>query len=257
MVVNHHKISLAGFLARLHEWALFQQRAILAQAIVCCAGYQWPDTGVFRQICQLGNITADGLMRPLGNTLQLVHRLFTGKAAIIQMDLQAVRAEIIGAPFEQGRAYRNTEGGEHSGQITMEKLVLQIAGTGGNNHLFTREQRRGQIGISLSGAGARFHHENTVISQSTRHGIAHGELCFARTEPRDMLRQPAAGSENFLALKRSRHDRGGATSKQSAILPQCSPYQVPKTVLPSFWPAAAPVVSVAETKHWKNWPGAR
>ncbi|MGH8493441.1 MAG: molybdenum cofactor guanylyltransferase MobA [Moraxellaceae bacterium] len=49
-----------------------------------------------------------------------------------------------------------------------------------------------------------------MFGQRPGYCIAHGKLRFARTETRDMLRQPAASSENFLALKGSRHGRGWA-----------------------------------------------
>lgn len=70
-----------------------------------------------------------------------------------------------------------------------------------------------------------------MFTQGPGNGITHSELRFARTKTRDMLREPAARSENVLALKRSRHYQNQAAINERGFYQLMSPIPCSAIVL--------------------------
>ena len=109
---------------------------------------------------------------------------------ILEGQGQSVGAQIVGPPLEEGDAHRYVQGVADQGQVAMEKLILKIAGTGGDKNLAPGEQGRGQVGIGLAGPRAGLADQGAAFRQDLGHLLRHGLLLGAM-----VVASKAAGEE--------------------------------------------------------------
>ena len=93
----------------------------------------------------------------------------------------------------------NAQCGTHAWQIAVVELVLQRAGTGGDDGLQTRQQRRHQIGVGLAGAGTGLGQQHIALLEGLGDGASQSQLGGARHEGIKLTRKRAAFTECFAA----------------------------------------------------------
>ena len=134
VVVDHQHLGRLRRLARLDHEAVGEDRAFTTQAVVGGGGNARPDGRVLGDAVQLGDVAALGAPGPAAHARQLV-LLRRGQAATGLGQLQAVRAEVVGAALEQGDGGGDAQRLAHRGQVAVIELILQVLGAGGDEHL--------------------------------------------------------------------------------------------------------------------------
>src|SRR5690606_5801911 len=90
----------------------------------------------------------------------------------------AVTAQVIGTALEQGGTYTYPQRLLQAWQVTVEQLVLQRAGAGGNDAALARQQHRHQVGESLAGTGTGLGQQHVHLLD--RGGNGRGQLLLGR-----------------------------------------------------------------------------
>ena len=112
-----------------------------------------------------------------------------------QRAVEMMRADVVGAPLQQGDGRRHAECVAHRRQVAVEQLVLQGLGAGGDDHLAAGQQRGREVGEGLAGAGAGFGDQQAVGCDGRLHFARHGDLLFAQAVAGNGLRERAVGGE--------------------------------------------------------------
>jgi len=123
----------------------------------------------------------------------MAHLLACREPGGFHRSLEVVRADIIGAPFEQGDAGTDLERIAHRGQIALEQLVLQGLGAGRDNHLAAGQQCGSQVSKGLAGTRTCFGHQYAIVLDGRGDLLRHLQLLGTRAKTLDGGCQGAFG----------------------------------------------------------------
>jgi hypothetical protein len=130
MVVNHHQVGFLSPTPRRKHVAAIPLGAPLAEAIVCRGRDPGPDRGILRN-GQLGDVAARSPDFPVPHLRQHGTQDRVPEP-LLEGIRQAMQAQVIRAPLEQADARGNPEGIADQGEVTVEKLILEVACPGGD-----------------------------------------------------------------------------------------------------------------------------
>ena len=181
VMVHHHHVGHLRILPRGQDKTFLDVGTLLPEAVFARRRGCIPGGGIFRHVAALGLVTGFAVFGKACDLVQVRHRFARSQAPCIQRAFQVIRAHIVGAPLEQRNRRAHLQGGAHGRQVTIEQLILQGFGAGGNNHLAARQQCRREIGKGLAGAGARLGHQRAVGLYRRRNVLRHFQLLRART----------------------------------------------------------------------------
>jgi len=195
VVVHHHNVRLQRLAPRLEDEALLVIRALLAQAVLAGRGHLRPDRRVLGHVRQAAAVASQAGAGVTRDPLQVIDVRAALEAPVAPGALEVMVADVIGTPLEQGDAHRHAERLAHHGQVTLEQLVLEGLGTGGDDHLAAGQQRGHEVGEGLAGTGAGLCHQHGTVLQGVGHRARHLELLRTHTEARDGVGQRAVRGE--------------------------------------------------------------
>ncbi len=149
--------------------------------------------GIVRHARKFIQVAAVGPPQPCSHVMQL-RDLAPGESGVVAFHkaLQAVQAQVVCTPLEQRHPDGYPQRPAHHGQVTIEKLVLQILGPGGHDHPASRQQRRNQIGKGLAGPGAGLDDQCVAAVQGAGNGLGHVLLLRPDHKPVETNGQRAA-----------------------------------------------------------------
>ena len=119
------------------------------------------------------------------------------KATVGQRTFKVIVADIIGAPLEQGDAYRRAQCLAHDRNILSEKLILEVLGAGRDDHFAARAYRRHQVGEGFARPRARFGNQYRIGSNRRGDAFGHIELLRTQAVAGNMSRQQAIRRKDF------------------------------------------------------------
>ena len=146
--------------------ALAPVRAFTAETVVGGGTDLRPDRAIFGNTGKLGEIAALGFTGPLQHTLELQRGLAAGEGFGFGL-FHPEQTEIVGTAFQQRGMYRRRQRLFDARQIAVIELILQGFGAGGDDHAFSGQQRRHQIGIGFTGAGAGLGDQDRAVLDGT------------------------------------------------------------------------------------------
>ncbi len=198
MVIDDHHVGGQGLAARLHHKTGFVVRAVGPEAVVGGGGDEIAQRRVFFQPRQRRQIAARIAFGELRDAAQL--RM--GMAAVhpLRRAPQAVEADVIRAAFEHAGPHRCAQRTARGGQILVVKLILQIAGRGGNDHPPAMQQRGHEISQGFARARTGFRHEDGPVGDGPGHRHRQLSLPLAHRPLRQFLLQRAAGRKQRVAM---------------------------------------------------------
>ena len=115
--------------------------------------------------------------------------------------VEPIPAEVVRAALQQRHARGAAQRRRDQRQILREKLVLQRARAGGDEHAPARQQRRHEVREGLAGARARLDDEGFAVLERPRHALGHAQLLPPEAEVRQRPLQGAFGPENILEIE--------------------------------------------------------
>ena len=180
MVIDHDHFGVERGLARLHDEACLEMGAVAAQAGIPAGNGVVPGVGVLGDAFGFGAVAAGGGFGEARDLLQPGCVLALTEAAVGKIALQVVMADVVGAAFQQGKFDGGFQGTPRGRQVTVEELVLQRPGAGGDHHLAARQQRGQQVGQRLARTGAGFGQQHSARRNRPVDGLGHGQLLRAR-----------------------------------------------------------------------------
>ena len=202
VVIHHDDIGRLRIAAGFNHMAARILRAFLAETVFARRGDAGPDRGLFRQVGELGQIAALGGRSPTRHAREQPRHaaLWAQQRALLRGKLQSMAAQIICAPLEQCEFGRQSQRFCQHRHVAAKQLVLQRAGTGGNNDAAPGEQCRYEIGKRLARAGAGFDNQGFESSQRRPHRFGHHGLLGSIGVVRKRPRQRTAQGENVLII---------------------------------------------------------
>jgi hypothetical protein len=118
----------------------------------------------------------------------------------LEVALQVIVADVVGAPLEQGRSDGNTEGSAHRRQVAPVELILQRLGSRRDNDLAGGQKRRHQIREGLAGAGSSLAHENRAVADRLSDSRGHLQLLRPDSVFRDHRGERTGRAEHRVEL---------------------------------------------------------
>ena len=116
-----------------------------------------------------------------------------------------MQAQVVRAALEQRDANRAAERLRDGRQVAVEKLVLESARAGRDDHLPSGEQRRHEVCESLARSRARFDREHSARGQRLAHPVRHELLLAARLEVVDHARERPRRAEQAAEFSGAAH----------------------------------------------------
>jgi hypothetical protein len=123
MMVDYQYVGIQRLLARLHQKAVIPVLAVAAEAVIRGRGHQRPHRRIFRDAVEFCDVASVGDACPLYDLLQFVLD-FPADEAEMWRDLQSMRAQVVGAAFQQRGAHRHVQRLQHPRNVRLEELVL-------------------------------------------------------------------------------------------------------------------------------------
>ena len=112
-----------------------------------------------------------------------VFRIFAAQETSIgDGAVEMMQANVICAALQQGCGDGDAQRLDHGGNIAAKKLILQILGTGRNDHLAAGLQRGNKVGVSFAGTGARLGHQHAGTLDGRINFFRHFDLAQTVTE---------------------------------------------------------------------------
>ncbi len=190
VVVDDDHIGLHGPAPGAHQETVVEARAVLAEAVLAGGDRLRPRRRVLRDAGRLGPVAAARQGREALDASQHGGILAALEAALEQVALEVVMADVVGPTLEHGDPGRHPQGRRQGRQVTGDQLVLQVAGPGGDERPGAGEQGRHQVGEGLAGTGARLGDQGTarLDASGDREGhvllrLAHGIAGTPREGP--------------------------------------------------------------------------
>ena len=190
--ISFHRLAPCG-----QHKAFPVMRAVLAKAVIARRGHRAPNRRMLRNINALAFIAGLADLGKTDNTTGIRGIGARKKAAIGQRTFKVIVADVIGAPLEQGDAYRRAQRLAHDRNILGEKLILEVLGAGRDDHFAARAHRRHQVGKGLARPRARFGDQYRIGSNRRGDALGHIELLRTQAVARDMPRQQAVRRKDF------------------------------------------------------------
>ena len=206
VVIDDHHVGRQRLAAGGENKAFLVIRAILAEAVVAGGRHHAPHRRTLRHVAAFAFIASLRFPGKAGDGASVPGILFREESAVGNGALQVVMADVIGPPLEQRRFHRHVEGSANGRQIAVEELVLQVLGTGGNDHLAAGHQRRNKIGVGLAGSGTGFGDKHPVFLKRCSNSFGHFKLLIAQAIAADAASQGASRGKDI--GKRGKHAGG-------------------------------------------------
>ena len=183
---------------------------VLAEAVVGRRGQLPPQGGILGQVHQLREVPAAGGPGPLTHPGQGRQLAAAGPHRGEVPPLQAIEAEVVLPPLQQGHARGGAEGAPHQGDVPVKELLLQVPGRRREHDPPPAEKRRDEIGEGLARAGARLADEGPPRLDRMGHGARHLDLFGAHGEAGNEPRQRPSRAEllGHQSLELVPHRRG-------------------------------------------------
>ena len=182
VVVDHHHVGRQRVLARGHDEAALGVRAFLAQAVLARRGGQAPGPGILRHVDAFGLVACLRTLGEAGDLAQVRRLLARSQPPGAHRAFQVIGTDVVGAALEQRDRGADLERIAHRRQVAVEQLVLQGLGTGRDDDLAPRLQRRHQVGEGLAGAGTGLGHQCQVAGDGLCYALRHLQLLRPRTK---------------------------------------------------------------------------
>lgn len=198
-MVDHHHIGRLRTLPRAHHEAVIPERAVGTQAVVDSGSDHRQQRRIIGQAFQFGDVTELRTTGPGQDALELRRLFGAGKTRLAARLLQAIAAQVVRAPLQQRTAQADTQRLTHPWQIAVVELVLQRAGSGGNDGTQPGQQHRHQIGKGLASAGTGLGQQQVTLLQRIGDGFGQVQLCRTRDEGIQVRGERAAVAEGFAA----------------------------------------------------------
>ncbi|MNI36568.1 hypothetical protein D3C73_906230 [compost metagenome] len=199
MVVDHDQVGGLRTLAGTHDEAVIPEGALVAQAVVDGGGDDRQQRRVIGQAIEFSDIARIRAPRPGQDALELCRLFRAGKTRLTACLLQAIAAQVVAASLQQRAAQSDAQRLAHARQVTVIELVLQRAGTGGNDGAHSGQQHRHQIGKGLAGAGTGFGEQQVALLHRRGNGLGQAQLRRTRDECIQVGGERAAFAEGFAA----------------------------------------------------------
>ena len=149
-----------------------------------------PDRGIFRHLAQAALVAALADLGVAFDELEILDLFAANKAGppFLQRSLQMIMANVIRPAFQQRYGNRRLQRRAHGRNITIEQLVLQGLGAGGDDDFPAAQQRRNQIGKCFAGAGAGFRDQDAEFAAMVSAIACAISSCCARALYPDTVR---------------------------------------------------------------------
>jgi len=138
---------------------------------------------------------------------------------LAKTEMRRASADVIGPPLQQRNPGRRLQRLADHWQVLVEQLVLQGLGTGRDDHLAARTQRRHQVGEGLARAGAGLGDKNRTAVDGGGDAFGHLDLLLAYAIAVDGLGQRPVGRKDF-----RKGGQGRGPGKTGRILADGAPY---------------------------------
>ena len=217
VMIDDHNIRRQCLLARLHDKTFLVMWAFGTETIVTRGRYVLPDGSIFRHLAQAALVATFGDIGVAFDELEILDLFAANKAGppFLQRSLQMIMANVIRPAFQQRHGNRRLQRRAHGRNITIEQLVLQGLGAGGDDDFPATQQRGNEVGKCFAGAGAGFRDQDRICRDGFGNRLRHLQLLRARTVPGHCARQRALG-------RKERIDIGhGQGRKTAAMITQC------------------------------------
>ena len=173
MVVDDDDVALVRPLVHLRNEAAFELLALLAGAELASGIHFVPSRAVFGQSLDLGAVAGGGGLFPFANDLK-VGDLFQARENRLAFGVvNLLPAREVVAALHVANLQRPVEMFLQERNVFVEKLLLQVLGSGGNNHALSRKDSGDQIGQGLAGTGSRVHQQMFLFGQRRFHRFGH------------------------------------------------------------------------------------
>lgn len=203
MMIDDHQVRGLGLAACRQQMTSLPLGAILSETVVAGRGHDWPDSVILWDR-QLGDVTALGRLGPVLDLLERALRFAIQGGDIRERQLQTVSTQIIGASLEQRRADWDPQGTAHQRQVAMEELILEVARSGGDQHLAPREDGGNQIREGLASARAGLADQDATARHERGDACGHRLLLRPRGESGETSGEAAIGSKDVIELGHAR-----------------------------------------------------
>jgi hypothetical protein len=154
VMVHDHDVGGQRLAPRTKHEAPLDVRAFLPEAVVTGRGRMDPCGVFFGQAGALGPVAGRAGLGEHPDASERCRDFRIGKAAVDELPLEMMVADVVGATLEQCRTDVQPERRAHCRKISGMKLVLEVAGPGRHQYLAARQQQRRQVGEGLAGARA-------------------------------------------------------------------------------------------------------
>ena len=179
MVVDYYHLGIKRLAPRRQDEALLVIGTRLPEAVFARRRGISPGRRILGDFGQFAPVATGGCTRKMLYQPQVARRLARGQARLLEIVCQMIVADVIGAPLEQRDGDRHAKSIAHGRQIAGEQLILQGLGSGRDNDLAAREQRRNKIRDRLTSTGTGLGHQHRVVANGL--GDASGHFHLLRT----------------------------------------------------------------------------
>ena len=184
VVIDHHHVGGHRLAPCFHDVAGGKPRAVAAQAVLARRRDQRNHRRTLVEAVEFGKVAADGGLGPGFDACQRTHGKAIGQQhrlpwrATLPSLIQAMQAQIAGAPLQQRQSHRHAEGRDQARQVAQEQLILQALGGGADHGSAARQQQRHQVGECLADAGASLGDQRAALVQRRGDGQGKALLHF-------------------------------------------------------------------------------
>ena len=176
MVVDDDQVALHRAHVHLRDEAAVELSALRSGAGLAARIELRPGRAPFRQVLDRGPIAAVGAFFPLAQDGKVGDLLQALQDRLLLGIVELLAAQVIRPSLHQTGVDAAREKLLQEGNVFVEKLFLQVLGSGGNHHALAREQRGHQVRQRLPRAGARLDNLVPLFGQRFFHRQGHFEL---------------------------------------------------------------------------------
>src|SRR6266404_7639023 len=176
MMIYDDDVCFHRFATHARYEARVEVRALLAKTGLGSRVDLTPKGKLFGQVCKLRAIAGLGLAGPLADLIEVIDFIEALQHRGAGGFFQSIKAYIIRAPFHASDSQLARSDLLKKGNIFLVKLLLQILGSGRDEHAASGGERGNQISKGLSGSGAGFDQSGAAVGKNVIDSFGHLDL---------------------------------------------------------------------------------
>jgi hypothetical protein len=208
VVVDDDDVGFRGALAHSRDVAVVELRAVDPDAVLGAGGDLLPEGQVLRQVLDLRAVACLGLAAPRVDDPDVRRLLARSDRGTVPEGLEAVQAEIVAAPLHVGRPERDAQRVAQDRQVLEVDLLLEVLGSGRDEHALPAEDGRDEVREGLAGAGAGLGQQHAAIGDDRRDGVAISSWPGRASKPGSARAIGPSGSNARATADRERYGSG-------------------------------------------------